>query len=228
MAVHQFRGSAWRTAVATLINFLAVVVTLVAIAFAADPSSRAWLDLSAKQPAAWGIDPVLVVTAWFLWRRLTTRRAVAAWARRHGWQVEDPRKPWSWRARLPGKISHQIRLAVCGTVRGWPVTVAHVAWTDSESDGGPDPTGSGGCGLAVVVGLPLTGWAVSADRVLWRARRRRKIPSWSIEGSELLVMTDCFWLARPWKITRAASGAVSIAELLDRPADAVPAPPGPP
>jgi hypothetical protein len=39
-------------------------------------------------------------------------------------------------------------------------------------------------------------------------------------------MTDCFWLARPWKITRAARRAVSIAELLGVPAAISPARPG--
>lgn len=226
MAVQKFRTSAWRSAIALLVNFLVLTVTLVGIAFVATPSTRALMDLSGKEPAAWGIDPVLALTACFLWRRLTTRLTVTAWARRHGWRVEDPRRSWPWRARLPGKVSHQVRLAVSGTVRGWPVTVAHVAWTDSESDGGPDPTGSGGCGLAVVVWLATAWRQADAERIVGRARARGKVPSWSVEGSELLIMTDCFWLARPWKITRAARRAVSIAELLGVPAAISPARPG--
>lgn len=117
----EFREPVWRVIIGPFINFMVMTVIVVAvIAEAISPFGMGWQHPFGAGAIERVVDGVLAATAVFAWRRLTTRQAVAAWARRYGWQVEDPRQPWPWRKRLPGKTGHTIRLAVPGSVGGWP------------------------------------------------------------------------------------------------------------
>jgi hypothetical protein len=114
----------------------------------------------------------LIPIAGLVVRRATARRRLTAWAERTGWSLSPGGSDLarSLRSRLPGEVDNDIRLTVSGTVRGVPVTVAQVAWTDSL-DGGPDGSSTGGAALFVVARLPHAYPQVAVEH---RDRRRRR------------------------------------------------------
>jgi hypothetical protein len=104
---------------------------------------------------------VLAVPLGLLGARRTRRRraAMTDWALRNGWTAA-PALAAEWIGRLPGRNRRGVSLALSGTVRGWPVTVAEYSYTTATS-GSDGQTQTTHRYIVVVVRMPAPSPAVT-------------------------------------------------------------------